>query len=91
MAVNTTKNVAQAQKETAEKDLERQVKKAADSLKAEKLVKVSIPKALEKHIGPTLPLGINGVMVVIPVDGKSYEIPAPYKPILEDYLENLKS
>lgn len=91
MAVNTAKSVSTAQKETAEKELELQVKKAAEALKAEKLVKVSIPKALEKHIGPTLPLGINGAMIVLPVDGKQHEVPAPYKAILEDYLENLKS
>jgi hypothetical protein len=90
MAVNTTKST-QAVKETAIKDLEKQVKQAAEQLKAEKLVKVSIPKALEKHIGPTLLLGLNGVQVVLPVDGKDYEIPAPFKTILNDYLENLQS
>jgi hypothetical protein len=90
MAVNTTKSTAEV-KETAVKDLELQVKKAAEQLKAEKLVKVSIPKALEKHIGPTLYLGLNGVRVVLPVDGKDYEVPAPFKVIVNDYLDNLKS
>jgi hypothetical protein len=91
MAVNTTKSTAQAVKETAIKDLEKQIKEAAAALKAEKLVKASIPKALEKHIGPTLPLGINGAMIVLPVDGKEYDVPAPYKALLNDYLENLNS
>jgi hypothetical protein len=90
MAVNTSKSTAEA-KETAIKDLEKQVKQAAEQLKAEKLVKVSIPKALEKHIGPTLLLGINGVQVVLPVDGKEYEVPAPFKKNLDEYLENLQS
>jgi hypothetical protein len=90
MAVNTTK-LAANQKETAERELDAQVKAAAAALKAEKLVKASIPKALEKHIGPTLLLGINGVQIVLPVDGKEYEIPTPFKTVLNEYIENLKS
>lgn len=90
MAVNTTKSVA-ALKETAQKDLEAQVKKAAEALKAEKTVKVSIPKVLEKNVGPTLYLGLNGVSIVLPVDGQSYDVPAPFKKIVDDYLENLQS
>jgi hypothetical protein len=90
MAVNTTKSVA-ALKETAVRDLEKQIKDAQVALKNEKLVKVSIPKALEKHIGPTLYLAIQGVHIVLPVDGKDYEVPAPYKAILANYLDNLES
>jgi hypothetical protein len=90
MAVNTTKSTATL-KETAIRDLEKQVKDAAAALKAEKLVKVSIPKALEKNIGPTLLLGINGVQIVLPVDGKEYEVPAPFKAHLTEYIDNLKS
>lgn len=92
MAVNTTKSVGSAAaKETAIQDLEKQVKDAARALTAEKLVKVSIPKVLEKHIGPTLLLGINGVQIVLPVDGKDYEVPAPFRDHLAAYLDNLQS
>jgi hypothetical protein len=90
MAVNTTK-LANNQKETAERELEAQVKAAAAALKAEKLVKVSIPKALEKNIGPTLYLAIQGVHIILPVDGKEYEVPTPYKAVLNEYIDNLKS
>ena len=89
MAVNTTKSIGA--KETAIKDLEKQVKDAAAALNAEKLVKVSIPKAFEKNIGPTLLLGINGVQIVLPVDGKEYEVPSPFKAHLAEYIDNLKS
>ena len=89
MAVNTTKSTTI--KETAIKDLEKQVKDAAAALNAEKLVKVSIPKVLEKNIGPTLYLGIQGVSIVLPVDGKEYEVPAPFKAHLTAYIDNLKS
>lgn len=91
MAVQTSKNLAKTQKETAERELEAQVKQAAKALEAEKLLKVSIPKALEKHVGPTVPFGINGVMIVLPVDGKEYEVPAPFKALVQDFLENLQA
>lgn len=90
MGVNTTKST-QAAKEVAIKDLDKQVKDAALRLNAEKLVKVSIPKALEKYIGPTLYLGIQGVSLVLPVDGKSYEVPSPFAANLAEYLDNLQS
>lgn len=90
MAINTVKSTTKA-KETAISELEKQVKEAAIALKAEKLVKVSIPKALEKHIGPTLLLGINGVQIVLPVDGKEYDVPAPFKANLNEYIDNLQS
>lgn len=90
MAVNTTKSVGVKQaQETAVKDLEKQVKDAAKQLNAEKLVKVSVPKAFEKAIGPTLPIGINGVMLVLPVDGSEHEVPEPYKAVLKEYLDNI--
>jgi hypothetical protein len=90
MAVNSTKTI-QAVKETAIKDLDKQVKEAAQRLNAEKLVKVSIPKALERYLGPTHLIGLNGVMIVLPVDGKEYEIPAPFKTILMECLDNLQA
>lgn len=88
MAVNTTKSINEVP-ETTVQELEAQVKKAAEMLKGEKLVEVSIPKHYVKSIGPTLPLGINGVMLVLPVDGTKHQIPKSYKDLLEEYLNNL--
>jgi hypothetical protein len=85
--VNTSKTMANV--ELSQADLERQIKDAAIILREEKKVKVSIPKALQKSIGLTLPLGINGAMIVLPVDGSEHEVPAPYKALLNDYLANL--
>lgn len=88
---NTTKTMGgQALKETAQKDLEKQIKDAADKLKAEKMVKVSIPKGYEKFVGPTVPFGINGVMIVLPVDGQDYDVPAPYKEHVKSFLDNIQ-
>lgn len=87
--VNTTSNINEPQ--VTEAQLEKQVKEAAMALREEKKVKVSIPKALAKNIGATLPLGINGAMIVLPVDGSEHEVPAPYKKLLDEYLNNLTS
>jgi predicted secreted protein len=90
MAVNTSKSLKENAKETAEKDLQKQVEQAAATLKAEKLVKVSIPKSFEKFVGPTVPFGINGVMIVLPVDGQDYEVPAPYKQLVKDFIDSVQ-
>jgi hypothetical protein len=88
--VNTTKSVKEAAKETAEKDLQKQVEQAARALQAEKLVKVSIPKSFEKFVGPTVPFGINGVMIVLPVDGQDYEVPAPFKEHVKAFIDSIQ-
>lgn len=89
MATNTSKNIVA--KEVTEAQLQLQVNEAARALREEKKVKVSIPKVLQKTIGLTLPLGLNGAMIVLPVDGTEHEVPAPFKAILDDYLANLTS
>ena len=91
MAINTSKSMGgQAVKETAIKDLEKSIRESADKLKAEKMVKVSIPKAFEKFTGPTVPFGINGVMIVLPVDGQEYDVPLPYKEHVKSFVDNLQ-
>lgn len=85
--MNTTANINAPQ--VSEVELNQQIKAAAAALREEKKVKVSIPKAFAKNIGPTLPLGINGAMIVLPVDGTEHEVPAPYKALLDEYLNNL--
>lgn len=87
--INTTTSVKA--KEVTDKELEAQVKKAAAAVKDTKKEKISIPTVLQRHIGATLPLSINGVPIVVPVDGKEYEIPAPYAVLLREYLEALKN
>lgn len=87
--INTTSNINEPQ--ISEAQLQKQVDEAARALRETKKVKVSIPKALAKNIGPTLPLGLNGAMIVLPVDGTEHEVPAPYKVLLDEYLANLTS
>ena len=91
MAVNTSKSInGQAEKATSLQDLEKQVKEAAEKLKSEKLVKVSIPKGYEKFVGPTVLFGLNGVQIVLPVDGKEYEVPLPYKEHVQAFLDSVQ-
>jgi hypothetical protein len=87
MAVNTTKTVGQSK--VTDADLQKQIEKLGGTFKGEKKRKVSIPKALIPQLGTELFFGINGVSIVIPVDGKSHEIPETFADHVEKYLENL--
>jgi hypothetical protein len=87
-ATNTTASMVQPQ--VNDKELQAQINKAAATFKDEKKVKVSIPKSFEKYTGPTLPVGVNGVFIVLPVDGKEYEINETHAKHLKDFLNNYK-
>ncbi|MEV2907555.1 hypothetical protein ABNF65_02650 [Paenibacillus larvae] len=78
--VNTTKSI------TTDRELELDMSKLSKEFQEEKKVKVSIPKAFSRFDGDTLPVGLNGVFIVIPVDGKIYEIPESFAKIVEDYV-----
>jgi hypothetical protein len=85
---NTTKSLTEGQ--VTDKELQAQIKKAADVFKSEKLVNVSVPKTFEKYTGPTLPIGINGVFIVLPVDGSEHPVPESFAKHLKEYLNNYK-
>lgn len=87
--VNTTETLTNPK--VNDKELEQQMKNAATRFKDTKTVKVKINKQFQKHVGPTLPLSINGVTIVVPVDGKEHAIPEVYKPLLDEYLANLRT
>jgi len=83
--INTTSSIASKQFTEAEylQDLEKVKRK----LQQEKMVKVSIPKQLRSVLGVSLPVGINGVFMNIPVDGNEYEIPEPMAKIIKESLK----
>ena len=85
--VNTSKSMKQ-NKTNAE--LTAELAAAKKSFSEEKTVKFSVPKVLESLIGPVLFLGVNGVSVNIPVDGKEYEIPETLAAHGKEYINNLK-
>lgn len=70
MATNTTKSLAS--NELSEADLKSAEQKLAEQFKGEKQVDLMIPKALGTQ--DPLPIGINGVFVVIPV-GQKVKVP----------------
>jgi hypothetical protein len=90
VAKNTTTTMQANQSTVTDKDLQKQVKAAGDAFGGEKKVKVSIPTALKPLLGPTLPIGVNGVFVVIPTDGEEYEINETHAKHLKAYLKTLQ-
>lgn len=72
--INTSKSLTEA-KVLTDAELKKQIKGTNEIFQKEKLVPFSVPPSLQKHIGETMFISINGSKVVIPVDGKSYEIP----------------
>lgn len=85
---NTTKTIQKAK--VSDADLARELTKAKTAFSDEKVVKLSIPKALAKDFGPTLFVGVNGVFVNIPVDGKEYEVPETLAAHAKEVINNLK-
>lgn len=85
---NTTDSLGKAA--VSEATLTAELTKAKTAFEGEKLVKVSIPKILEKSIGQTLFVSVNGVFVNIPVDGKEYPIPETLANHVKQYLAELK-
>ena len=85
---NTTKDLEKGKQATASQ-LDKEMKEAAKVLGEQKKVSYTIPKYLKKRIGSTLPLGINGAVIHVPV-GEKVDIPESYKQLLDQSLENLK-
>jgi hypothetical protein len=52
---------------------------------------ISIPKQMAATVGESLPAIINGVKIVVPVNGESYEIPEPYYNIIMNSLKTIHS
>lgn len=86
--VTSSKSVNTAQISDAQ--LNKELTKAKAAFSGEKKVKFSIPKVLAKDFGPTLFVGVNGVFVNIPVDGKEYEIPETLATHAKRTIDNLK-
>lgn len=75
----------------SEAEIKRELKAAAEALKAEKLKSISIPKQMAAMIGDVLPACINGVCIKVPVDGEEHKIPAPFYPIIKESLKTVNS
>lgn len=87
---NTTASLTKNEAPVTDKDLQKEIEEAAAVFAEEKKVKVSIPKTFEKHIGPVLALGVNGVFIKFPVDGTEHEVPETLANHLKTYLNNFE-
>lgn len=86
--ITTTKSANKPQ--VNENELKSELDRAKAAFAKEKTEKISIPEVLKSQIGATLFVGVNGVFLNIPVDGKSYEVPETFAKHIRDYLANLK-
>lgn len=88
MAITTSKSV-EGQKVISDAELQAQIKLAGDVFKGEKKVKVSLPKAFAKTLGPSVPFGVNGVFIVLPTDGTEVEINETHAKHVKEFIKNL--
>lgn len=88
---NTSKSMTQGELPAhIRRQIEASLAKSKGDFDKEPKVSVSIPKNLANRIGRTLPLGINGVRIVLPVDGTKHEVPKSFADLLQDYLANVR-
>ena len=74
-----------------EAEVKRELEQAAKTLGEMKTKTISIPKQMAPIIGESLPAFINGVKVVVPVDGESYDIPEAYYEVIKNSLKVINS
>lgn len=82
-------NTSQSLQKASDKDLDTQIKSLNTKLKTAKKEKVSFPVGLQKNLGTSVFLGLNGSHVIVPVDGEDHEIPAPLAKIAKDMIKRL--
>jgi hypothetical protein len=71
--------------------MDAEVRKLGKEFEKQKKVKRKINKAFQKRLGKTHYIGINGVGVVVPVDGTQFELPESFAEHLDEYLANLSN
>lgn len=84
--LNTTETVKNAPVTAAQLDSE--MKTAAKVLGDERKVSVEIPAYLKPRLGSTVPVGINGAVIHVPV-GEKVEIPESMANVLKESLNQL--
>lgn len=75
--INTTESVKEAQKgkKPTKADIEKSITKYESVLGKQKVMKLSIPKAMSSVLQNPLFVSVNGVSMVIPIDGEEHWIP----------------
>lgn len=87
MATNTSESLKKAPLKDA--DFQRDLEAAMKKFAGEKKVKRKLNAALAQKVGSTLPVCINGVTLVVPVDGTQFEVPESFAAHLDEWQANL--
>lgn len=69
------KETVTPKKEKSVQSVELRRRQLAQKYKNEEKLKVSIPPLYKPYFGNTMSVGINGITVYIPCDGKTYKVP----------------
>lgn len=85
--INTTASVNTPDVTVSERDYQESMNRSLAIFKEMPKTKVSIPKQLVNVLGESLPVTINGCTIVVPVDGKRYDIPEAFADVLNDSLQ----
>lgn len=86
--MNTANSAGTGNKPT-EAEMKRDVEAAARILETSEKKSISIPKQMVPILGETMISCINGACIRVPIDGNSYDIPAPYHQIITDSLKTI--
>lgn len=97
MAINTSKSVSESNaEETVIKRGKKTPQQMGSELKGEvksfvegEQVEVSIPKILAPKLGDPYMIGVNGVTVLVPVDGKKHKVPKAHANRIMEVINNL--
>ena len=63
--------------------IEQRTKRNRDDLIAQEKIEVTIPPMYRPHFGMVMDVGLNGLTIHVPCDGKPYKVPADYAGIIK--------
>ena len=69
--------------------LEKKRLSLVEKYKAEKKYKVKGAPAYQAHFGSVMSIVINGVLVTVPLDGRSYEIPESFAQVFNSRIRQI--
>jgi hypothetical protein len=78
MATKATTSKSVNQVETSGAQLKKELDAAKKAFSDAPTKTLTIPAVFKKTFGSEMFIGINGVFVNVPVDGKGYEVPEPF-------------
>ena len=99
MAINTVKSINEGngEQETiirrgkkSQVQISKELKDGIKQAVEEEMVEVTIPVALSGRMGNPYGFGVNGITVLIPIDGKPHKIPKAHAKRLAEIMANIR-